>query len=74
MLVAPLIRKFQKKHLRLVVLKPNKDLPFANELFVKGQFTPIIDGSFTLEETPKAFEIFARGEHKGKLVITVHKD
>jgi len=67
--MAPLIRLLQKKHIRIVALKTNKDLVYMNELFEAGKVRPVIDGPYKLEEFDKAFRIFGKGEHKGKVVI-----
>ena len=67
----PWISMISKKHIRIVALKPNKDLAYMNELFVAGKLKPVIDGPYRLEEVPEAFRIFGKGEHKGKLVITI---
>ena len=69
--LAPLISLIYKKHIRLVALKPNKDLSYMNELFKTGKVKPVIDGSYKLEEVPDAFRLFDKGDHKGKLVITI---
>ncbi|NEU08521.1 NAD(P)-dependent alcohol dehydrogenase [Flavihumibacter sp. R14] len=60
-----------KKQVRIVMLKPNKDLAYMNRLFEAGKVMPVIDGHYKLDQVPEAFRIFARGEHKGKLVISV---
>ena len=60
-----------KKKLRLVALKPNKDLIYMNKLFKTGKVKPVIDGPYILEETAKAFRHFGEGKHKGKVVITL---
>ena len=60
-----------KKHIRIVALKPNKDLAYMNELFEAGKVKPVIDGPYKLEEVSEAFRIFGKGEHKGKVVITI---
>ena len=65
------IRMFLKKHIRLVVLKPNKDLLYINELFESGKVKPVIDGPYKLSEVPEAFRFFGKAEHKGKIVITI---
>ena len=65
------IRMFLKKHIRLVVLKPNKDLLYINELFESGKVKPVIDGPYKLSEVPEAFRSFGKSEHKGKIVITI---
>ncbi|MGZ8511128.1 MAG: NAD(P)-dependent alcohol dehydrogenase, partial [Chitinophagaceae bacterium] len=67
----PWISLIQKKHIRIVALKLNKDLAYMNELFEAGKIKPVIDGPYRLDEVPEAFRIFAKGEHKGKIVITI---
>jgi NADPH:quinone reductase-like Zn-dependent oxidoreductase len=75
LLLGPLIALFSKKHIRIVALKPNKDLAYMNELFEAGKVKPVIDGPYTLRELPDAFRYFGEGRHKGKVVITVaHND
>jgi len=71
LLLAPLIRMIHKKHIRLVALKTNKDLNYMNELFETGKVKPVIDGPYRLDEVPEAFRLFDKGEHKGKIVITI---
>ena len=68
---SPLISLFTNKKVSIVALKPNKDLEYMSKLFESGQVRPIIDGPYKLEEVPEAFRIFGKGEHKGKMVITV---
>jgi NADPH:quinone reductase-like Zn-dependent oxidoreductase len=69
--VAPLISLSSKKKIRIVALKPNKDLVYMNELFEAGKVRPVIDGHYRLEDVPEAFRLFGKGEHKGKIVISV---
>jgi NADPH:quinone reductase-like Zn-dependent oxidoreductase len=71
LLLAPLIRMIQKKYIRLVALKTNKDLHYMNELFEAGKVKAVIDGPYRLDEVPEAFRLFDRGGHKGKIVITI---
>ncbi len=67
----PWISMISKKYIRIVTLKPNKDLRYINELFEAGKVKPVIDGPYKLNEVPEAFRIFGKGEHKGKVVITM---
>lgn len=67
----PLVAMTGKKRARIVMLKPNKDLEYMKQLYDQGKMKVIIDGPYRLEETRKVFEIYARQEHKGKMVITV---
>lgn len=71
LVLSPFISLFSRKHIRIVSLKTNKDLPYVNELFNTGKLKPFIDGHFQLEEIHKAFDVYAKAEHKGKLVLTV---
>lgn len=71
LLFAPWISMISKKHIRLVALKKNKDLAYMNELFEAGKIKPVIDGPYQLDEVPEAFRIFGKGDHKGKIVITM---
>ena len=46
LLLAPWISMIHKKHIRIVALKPNKDLAYMNELFEAGKIKPVIDGPY----------------------------
>ena len=70
-LLGPLISMFSKKSIRIVALKPNKDLAYMNELFEAGKITSVIDGPYKLSEVPEALRYFGEGKHKGKVIITV---
>ena len=67
----PWISMVQKKHIRIVALKANKDLLYMNELFGAGKVKPVIDGPYKLDEIDKAFRLFGNGEHKGKIVMAM---
>ena len=71
LLLGPWISMINKKHIRIVSLKTNKDLIFMNELFEAGKVKPVIDGPYKLDEFPEAFRIFDKAEHKGKVVLTM---
>ena len=68
---SPWISLFTKKKVRIVALKANKDLDYMSKLFESGQVVPVIDGPYRLEDVPEPFRVFERGEHKGKLVVTL---
>ena len=70
-LLGPLISLFSKKKLLVVALKTNKDLGYMNELFEAGKIKSVIHGPFPLNELPEAMEMFGKGEHRGKVVLTV---
>ena len=65
------IRLATGKRLRLVGLKPNKDLAYLNERFEAGQLAPVLDGPYTLHQGADALRHFGAGHHKGKVIITM---
>jgi NADPH:quinone reductase-like Zn-dependent oxidoreductase len=69
--IMPFLSMFSKKKIGIVILKPNKDLAYMNELFESGKVRPVIDGPWPIEKLQDAFKHFGKGEHKGKIVITV---
>jgi NADPH:quinone reductase-like Zn-dependent oxidoreductase len=69
--LGPWISMISKKKICVVALKSNKDLDYINELFETGKVKPVIDGTFRLNEVPKALRFFGTGNQKGKVVITV---
>ena len=71
LLLAPMIKLVHKKYIRLVALKSNKDLKYMNELFESGKVKAVIDGPYRLDQVPEAFRLFDKGEHKGKIVISM---
>ena len=71
LVLRPWISMISKKQVRIVMLKPNKDLAYMNELFEAGNVKPVIDGPYKLDEVPEAFRLFGKGDHKGKIVITI---
>lgn len=64
-------RAVKNKTLRLVGLKPNRDLPYLNERFDAGQLVAVIDGPYTLSDAREAFRRFGEGNHQGKIVLTI---
>ena len=60
------------KRLRLIGIKPNRDLPYLNEQFEAGHLVPVIDGPYTLSQGADALRHFGSGNHKGKVVITMN--
>ncbi len=67
----PLISMTSKKAIRIVALKPNKDLAYMTELFEAGKVKPVIERFRDLSEVPEAMRYFGTGNHKGKVVITL---
>lgn len=70
LVLGPLISMISKKHIRIVALKPNKDLLYMNGLFEAGKVRPVIDGPYQPGEIADVFRIFGKGEHKGKMVVS----
>ena len=71
LLVGPLIFRILGKKIRIVALKPNKDLDYASELFEAGKIKPVTDGPYALTDVPKALRLFGKAMHKGKVIIVV---
>jgi NADPH:quinone reductase-like Zn-dependent oxidoreductase len=66
-----LMSRWSTRRLRVVGLKPNKDLAYVNQLFEAGQLRPIIDRPYTLANIADAFRRFGAADHQGKIVITI---
>lgn len=73
LLLGPLYGAFVRKKFHMVALKLNKDLEYMNRQYLDGNLRPVIDGPFELQDIRRAFEIFAAGRHKGKLIIEVNQ-
>jgi NADPH:quinone reductase-like Zn-dependent oxidoreductase len=71
--IGPLISMTSKKAIRIVALKPNKDLAYMSELFEAGKVKPVMDRLRKLSELPEAMRCFGAGSHKGKIVITLEE-
>ena len=71
LVLGPLISRLSNKHVRIVTLKPNKDLAYMNELFEAGKLVPVIDRPYKLADVPEAFRLFGTGDHKGKIIVTM---
>ncbi len=72
--LGPLISKFGKRKMGLLMHQPNKeDLETLTALFTSGQVKPVIDRRYPLPKTAAAFRYFATGQVKGKVVITVEQ-
>ena len=71
LVLGPLMSRLYHKHVRVVTLKPNKDLAYMNELFEAGKLVPVIDGPFNLADVPEALRLFGTGDHRGKIIVTM---
>jgi len=69
LLLMPFLSRLSRKHLRIVVLKPNKDLAYVNELFEAGKLVPVIDGTYSLADIRQALRRYGTGDHHGKVVV-----
>lgn len=67
----PMISLLYNKHIHVVVLKPNKDLAYMNELFEAGKLVPVTDGPYKLAKLSEAFRFFGTGDYKGKIIVTM---
>ncbi|MEX2498488.1 MAG: NAD(P)-dependent alcohol dehydrogenase, partial [Wenzhouxiangellaceae bacterium] len=65
------IGRSTNKKLGVVLLKPNRDLAYFNELFEGGNFKPVLDAvyNFTESDVRKAFRRFGAAAHTGQIVI-----
>jgi NADPH:quinone reductase-like Zn-dependent oxidoreductase len=71
LVLGPLLVRTCRKHVRIVGLKPNKDLAYMNELFEAGKLVPVIDGPYQLADVPEALRYFGTGDHQGKIIVTL---
>ena len=71
LLIGPLISRLRGKKVRILALKPNKDLATMNELFEAGSLLPVLDGPYRLADLPEALRHFGSGDHQGKIIITM---
>ena len=70
-MLGPLISRVSGKHVRVVGLKPNKDLAYVNQLFEAGELAPVIDRLYAFSDVADAFRRFGAADHTGKIVITI---
>jgi NADPH:quinone reductase-like Zn-dependent oxidoreductase len=69
MLLAPLIALFTRKRLKIVMLKPNKNLAEITELVGSGALEPVIDQVFGFADLREALTRFRDARHVGKIVV-----
>jgi NADPH:quinone reductase-like Zn-dependent oxidoreductase len=69
LVLAPIIALFSGKYIKMLALKPNKNLAYINDLYLQKLLKPVIDGPYTIDELPRLMKYFAEGKHKGKIVI-----
>lgn len=66
------ISLFSAKKLHLLSLKPNRGLDFIGQFFRENKIKCVIDGPYSMEDTPRLIQRFGEGKHKGKIVIKMH--
>ena len=66
-----MISRASGKHLRVVGLKPNKDLAYVNQLFEAGELAPVIDRQYAFCDVADAFRRFGAADHQGKIVLAI---
>jgi NADPH:quinone reductase-like Zn-dependent oxidoreductase len=71
LVLGPVLSRLYHRHVRVVALKPNKDLAYMDELFEAGKLAPVIDGPYKLADVREAFRLFGTGDHKGKIIVTM---
>lgn len=64
-----IINLTSSRKIKIVALKPNKDLDYINQLHTQGKITCVIDGPYPLEDVPRLITYFGEGKHSGKIVI-----
>jgi NADPH:quinone reductase-like Zn-dependent oxidoreductase len=69
--LGPLMSSLYSRRVRVVGLKPNKDLVSMNQLFDAGKLVPVIEGPYRLADVPEALRRFGRGDHLGKIIVTM---
>lgn len=68
--LGPLLSRYGSRHMRVVPLKPNKDLARMNELFEAGNMRPVLDPRiFGFDELPDALEYYGSGDQLGKVIV-----
>ncbi len=71
LLLKPLAKANRGKALRIVALKPNKDLEYMHQLFAGSGLQWLIDGPCRFEDLPQAIQRFGEAKHIGKIVVRV---
>jgi len=71
LLVSSIIRLFTRKNVRVLALKPNKDLGYMSGLLDAGEVKPVNDGPYNLSNAIEAVQHFGEGNHNGKIITTM---
>ena len=62
---------FNKKVIFPVPYSKQKTIPYISTQLAKGNFTPVIDREYVLEDITKAYEYVLKGEKTGNVIINV---
>jgi NADPH:quinone reductase-like Zn-dependent oxidoreductase len=71
MLLGPLTSSGGRTMTNLSMKSDKEDLAFVKELIEAGKVIPVIDKSYPLSKLPEAFQYYAEGRSRGKVVVTV---
>ncbi len=71
MLLGPLVSSGGRTMTNLSMKSDKEDLAFVKELIDAGKVAPVIDKRFPLDELPEAFQYYAEGRSRGKVVVTM---
>ena len=71
MLLGPLVSNEGRKMTNLAMKPDKEDLICVKELIEAGKVKPVIDKSYPFSELPEAFQYYAEGRSRGKVVVTV---
>jgi NADPH:quinone reductase-like Zn-dependent oxidoreductase len=66
-----LLRVLTHKRMKVVGLKPNRNLSYIDGLFESGKLVPVIDSVVDFMNVREALGRFRRAEHTGKIVIAL---
>jgi NADPH:quinone reductase-like Zn-dependent oxidoreductase len=70
-ILRPILGRGQKRFTFFIAKTNQKDLETLKELIETGKLQPVIDKTYPLSHTAEAFEYFAEGHARGKVVITI---
>lgn len=75
MFLGTFVSLISSKKMGLLLHKPDaNDLAILKRLVNAGKLTPIIDKCYSLNDVAEAFEYYAEGHAKGKVVITLEQN
>lgn len=70
-LLSRYIQRRHGKQVRIVALKPNKDLALMNREFEAGRVVPVIDSTYELADAAEAMRRFVAADQLGKVIIRI---